>query len=384
MPTVIKTRVSYDRELATPNAFMASMNVGKQQRRDGPSAEIIHTLSNNLEKKAAGFNMDTSTSSIDSTTSFFERKARASSSNGLGTGNASAKTTTAVTKPAAFAGSDLKADLMDLDIGQETMQPVLQFTASSEMQPCHPVAGDAASFDQTIEALEESIRLEATKLNILKGIQAQVHARRNPYTTVKNDPRQNKITGTEIESLRSAGTYPKVTTSIARKFTEQQNAFLIGEHVHKTRYHTAASLTEDFEKLTISDQTPIKLTRTDLSIDTLETNSDKKPHEPASSIYLKTEKSMVNPFSPPHAKNKGPSLPAHLLKQKTTADPSAAARAQYLGGNGVVAPVSIRQSFGDLSVPAYPSRRNRINETGFIALAENSGNVAARKKGEML
>lgn len=346
---------------------MASIGIGKEQARDESSIEVASSAANTSKEKATGHSIDTSNLTATTTTSISIEKAMAQKLN-TSVIDILSINTTAAGKPVVSVGSRPEADLMDLDISQETMQPVLQFTATNMKKlPSHCVVKASSSFDQQIEALETSGVLSATQLEVLKSIQKQVHARENPTTPVEEALRQIIYTRSELESLRPAAgapkvaAAPKVTTGIAKEFAEQQNAFLIGEHVHKTRYHTAASLTEDYEKLSISDQKSVKPAATNLST---------------------TEKSRINPFGLPPVKGKGPSLPTHLLNQITTADHGTAARAQYVSGNDVLAPVPNRQSLGDVTGTARPTRRNMINQTGFIALAENRVNAAARKKGE--
>ena len=179
---------------------------------------------------------------------------------------------------------------------------------------------------------------------------------------MKEVPRQEIYSRAELVSLRPKAAVPKVTTGIAKRFAEHQGVFSIGEHVHKTRYHNSASLDEDLEKLSISEKKPVKSTATNLP---------------------NTEKSKINPFRPAQGKGKGPSLPAHLLNQTPVTDQGAAARAQYSGGRENLAPISNRQSPAADTSTMRPTRRNMINQTGFIALAENRVNsAAAGKEGE--
>ena len=370
----------YDRVLAAPSAFMASINIPKERPQDESSVEATPSAPNFTKEIVAGQKVGTSMSKTTKTTSSSSDKTMAQVPNTSALDIPKVNTMTAARKPAVSVGRRPKADLMDLDIGQETMQPVLHFTTpSTKEQPRSPVVEASSSFDQKIEALEKSGELSANQLEALKTIQAQVHARANPLTSVK-EARQGIHTISELGLLRPAAAAPKVTTGIAKKLAEQQNAFLIGEHVHKTRYHTAASLTEDFEKLSISDKKPDKSATTDPpDTGNLRIISNKEPAKPAATNPSITEKSIINPFGPPPAKGKGPSLPAHLLNRASPADHGAAARAQYLGGNDNLALVSDRQPLRDPTGPTRPTRRNKINETGFIALAENR---AAGKKGE--
>ncbi len=359
---------------------MASINVRREQPRDESGTNVSPSSDNASKKESAGQHMSTSISKIKTTISSLNEKAIIPVSSTSPIDNPSVDTTIAAGEPVVSTGTRPKANLMDLDIGQETMQPVLQFTAPSmKKQPGLRAVEDSASFDQTMDALEKTGRLKATELEMLRAIQAQVHARESALSPLKVASRQAISTRPEVELLHPAATAPRVTTGIAGKFVEQQNAFLIGEHVHKTRYHTAASLTEDFEKLSISDKKPTKPTTTNLpSTQRPRTISDEKPAmlvTPATSNLRTTEKSKINPFGPPPVKSKGPSLPAHLSGLTTTTDHGAAARAQYLGGSDVLAPLSNRSSLTDVTAPTRPIRRNKINETGFIALAENRVNV---------
>ena len=290
------------------------------------------------------------------------------------------KTTTAADKPECRQG----VDIMDLDIGQETMQPVLQFTTSSmEKQPFHRAMKDSTSLDQTKETTERAGILSATRVESPKTIQAELHARENAPTLKREAPRQGIYTRPELESLRPATAAAKVTTGIAERLAQQQNAFLIGEHVHKTRYHTAAFLTEEFEKLSISDKKPAKRTvRNTLGTEKPKTISDKIPAKPAASNLPTMENARANPFGPAPVKGRVLLLPAHLLNLTTSADHGAVARVQYSGGNDNLLPTSGRQPLGDVNAAVRPVRRNKINETGFIALAANRVNFAAGKKGE--
>ena len=355
---------------------MASINIRKERPQDKSNVET--TPAANVPKEmVAGEKNGTSILKTKKTTSSSSDKTMAQVSNTSALDIPKMDTITAAGRPTTSVGPRPKADLMDLDIGQETMQPVLHFTTpSTKEQPRSPVIEASSSFDQKIEALEKSGKLNTTQLEALKTIQAQVHARANPLTSVQ-EARQGIHTRSELEILRPAAAAPKITTGIAKKLAEQQNAFLIGEHVHKTRYHTAASLTEDFEKLSISDNKPAKSTTTDLpDTGNLRMILNK---EPAATKPSTTEKSIINPFGPPPAKGKGPSLPAHLLNRATPIDHGAAARAQYSGGNDKLALVSDRQPLRDLTGPTRATRRNKINETGFIALAQDR---ATGKKGE--
>ena len=308
------------------------------------------------------------------------------SSNGKVMANASAiDIPTRKTKPASDKSESRQAvDLMDLDIGQETMQPVLQFTTSSmERQPCHRDIEDSTSLDQTIKTTERASLLSATREETPKIIQAVLHARESAPTPKIEALHQGIYTRPELQSLRSASAAAKVTTGIAEKFAQQQNAFLIGEHVHKTRYHTAAFLTEEFEKLSISDKKPAKRTVMNmLGTEKPMTISDKIPTKPAASNLPSTETSRANPFGPAPFKGRILSLPAHLSNLTTTADHGAVARAQYSARNENLLSTPSQQPLGDVNAAARPVRRNKINETGFIALAANRVNVAAKRNGE--
>ena len=323
----------YEGLLAAPSAFMASVGIRKEKGQTEASATIVSP-----------------TTKANKSTS--KEKAVAHKSN-TDIDTSSAKTTTGVDEPAVSVNSRSKADLMDLDCEQQTTQPVLQFTASkTEEQLSHPVVQASPSFEQHIEILERRGVLSPDQLEALRLIATQVRDREDAEKLVKETPRQKTYTKSELVSLRPGAASPNVTTGIAKKFAEQQKAFLIGEHVHKTRYHTAASLTEEFEKLSITDKKSL--------------NAPK-----------------INPFGPPPTKSKGPSLPAHLLKQTTTADHGAAARAQYSGSSNISAPVSTQQLPADVTPTARPMRRNMINQTGFIALARNRVDaVTAGNEGE--
>ena len=314
----------YEGVLAAPSAFMASVGLRKEKAQTEPSATIVSPTTN----------ADKSTS---------KEKAVAPKSN-TDIITSSIKATSGVDEPAVSVNSRSKANLMDLDCEQRTTQPVLQFTVpKTEEQLSHPVVQASPSFEQYIDILERGGFLSAGQIEELRLIATQVRDREEAGKLVKETPRQKTL------SLRPAA---NVTTGIAGKLAEQQEAFLIGEHVHKTRYHTAASLTEEFQKLSITDKksAPVK---------------------------------KINPFGPPHTKSTGPSLPAHLLNQTTAADHGAAARAQYSGSNDISAPVSSQQLPADVTPTARPMRRNMINQTGFIALAQNRVNaVAAGNEGE--
>ncbi len=361
---------------------MASLDIRKERTRDEPEIKFAASAADIPKGEATGDDIGTSITPPISTS---KEKAVARKPNPAGDSPSARMTTAAADKPIASVDSRPKADLMDLDIGQEASQPVLQFTGSrNEEQPSHRVVKAPPSFDQQIEALARSSSLSATHLEALRSIQAEVHAREDvredATTPVKDASRQEVYTRSKLVSLR-----PKAA-GIAKKFAEEQDAFLIGEHVHKTRYHTAASLTEDFEKLSISGKKPIKSTTTSLPTTTEKSkvNPFDLPPVKLTTSLPATEKSKVNPFGPPPAKKKGPSLPAHLLHQATVTDHGAAARAQYLGGNENLVPISNRQPPpADDNSTTRPTRRNMINQTGFIALAESRVNsVAAGKGGE--
>lgn len=344
--------------LAAPSEFMASAGIRKEQGRDEYPIKVAPSTASISKDDAIGHNIGTSIT----TTSTSNEKAVARKLN-TATVTLGAETRTAAGKAIVSVGSLPKTDLMDFDIGQETTQPVLQFTGSiAEEQPSARVVDASSSFDKQIEALEKIGILSAAQLAVLKSIQSQVHARENAHTPVEEAHRQAIYTESELVSLRPNAVAPKVTTGIARKLAKQQDAFLIGEHVHKTRFHTAASLTEDFEKLSISDKNPAKSRATNVPT---------------------TEKSRTNPFGPAPAKGKGPSLPAHLLNQTPAADHGAAARAQYSGGIENLAPILSPESAGNVTSTTGPARRNMINQTGFIAHAEDRDNaVAVGKEGE--
>ena len=342
---------------------MASVGIRKEQTRDEPDIKVAASAANIPKDEATGQKIVTS---ITTTIGTSNEKTVARKPNAT-VDIPSIKTTTAAAgKPIASVDSRLKADLMDLEISQETTQPVIQLTAfRNEEQPSHRVVEPSSSFDQQIEALGRSGVLTATQLESLKSIQTQVHtredARKDVTTPVKEVPRQEIYTRAELVSLRPKAAAPKVMTGITKRLAEQQDVFLIGEHVHKSRYHTSMTLNEDFEKLSISEKKPVKSIATNLPI---------------------TEMSKINPFRPSQAKGRGLSLPAHLLNQNPVADHGAAARAQYSGGNENLAPISRQSPAADTST-MRPTRRNMINQTGFIALAENRVNsVAAGKEGE--
>ena len=410
--------------LAEPSAFMAFSGIRKEQNRDGATTKVALSDENKDETTRR-----TIENTITAFTSASNEKATTPKSNAI-TGTSSAETTIAADKPTEYISSRPKANLMDLDIGQETIQPVLQFTAPRvKEQP-------STSFDQQIEALSKSGLLSPAQMETLKSIQAQVHDREKTDTPVSEAPRPETYIRSELESLRPKAAAPRVTTGIAKKFAEERDAFLIGEHVHKTRYHTAAaSLTENFQKLTISDDTPVEATAA--SLPTIENPdneaiSDETPVKATAEslptieypvkepIWVEKEKSKTNPFGPPPDKQKGLSLPfhpsaqpvtadhaaatrnqysgigppppdkrnglslpPHLMAQSATADHGAAARNQYSGGNSILNSISNQQSAEDTTLSMRPTRRNMINQTGFYALTENRvTSVAAGKKKE--
>lgn len=383
---VTKSSIRCDSMLAAPSAFMACINIRKEQPQEEPSINVHPCAAETLKDETVGKTISTSTAHIGISTSFLNKKQTAPVVNAPAVNIPSVKAATTAGKPAVSMGFPPKADLMDLDIGQEMVQPVLRFTATKmRMQPDESIIEGSSSFDQKIEALERSGVLNATQLESLKIIQAEVHARENPPSLVQQAPHQAIRTKPELEVLRPATGSLKVTSGIARQFSEQQHAFLIGEHVHKTRYHaaafstrhnTATSLTEEFEKLSILDKKPAEPAPMGIpNTEKLGMISDKRPAKLAATHLSGTEKSKINPFGPPPGK--GPSLPAHLLSQIATADHGAAARTQYSCGNDALYPFSYKQPLGDLAVPTRPTRRNKINDTGFIALAETH---AVRKK----
>ena len=349
---------------------MASMNIHKEQPQNKYEIEVAPSAAKTPKEGAVGPHSGTPTPKIERTTSFLNEKPIAHAVNNPAVDTPSVHVTTVVGKRPVSVGSPSKADLMDLDIGQETLQPVLKFTASSTKKgPDGMVVEKSSSFDQKIEALERSGVLSATQLEALRTIQAQVHARNNPLTPMAESSHQPIYSRSELDRV------PKVSTGIARQFAEQQNAFLIGEHIHKTRYQTAASLTEDFKKLSIVDKKPAEPAAMDNpKTERLRMTED---NESMATKLSTTEKSKINPFGPPPTKGKGPSLPAHLLNRTSTADHGAAARTQYSYSNNLLAPVSGQQTLAGSNTPTRPTRRNKINETGFIALAENH---AAGKK----
>ena len=376
---VTKSSLRCDSMLAAPSAFMACINIRKEQPQEEPSIKVHPCAAKTLKNETS-----TSTAHIAISTSFLNKKPAAPVVNAAAVDIPSVKAATTAGKPAVSVAFAPKADLMDLDTGQETQQPVLDFTATeTRIQPDESIIEGSSSFDQRIEALERSGVLNTTQLEALKNIQAQVHARENSSSLVQEAPHQAIRTKPELEFLRPGNGSLKVTTSIARQFSEQQHAFLIGEHVHKTRYHvatsSAASLTEEFQKLSILDKKPAEQAPMGIpNTQKLGMISGKRSTKLAATNLLGTEKSKINPFGPPPGKSKGPSLPAHLLNQTATADHGAAARTQYSCDNDALNPFSNEQPLGDLAVPTRPSRRNKINDTGFIALAESH---AVRKKG---
>ena len=357
---------------------MESIKIRREQPRDECGTMATPSPASSSKVDAARRNMDISVSNIETITSSSNEKAMVNTS---AVNIPTMKTTPAADKPEPRQG----VDLMDLDIGQETMQPVLQFTTSSiERQPCRRIMEDSTSSDQTVETTERVGALNAIRVKTPRPIQAELHARESAPTPKIEAHRRGIYTRPELESLRLATATAKVTIGIAEKFAQQQNAFLIGEHVHKTRYHTAAFLTEEFEKLSISDKKHAKRTMMNIfSTEKPKTVSDNIPAKPAAASDLPTtETSRANPFGPTPFKRRDLSLPAHLSNLTTTADHGAGARAQYSGGNDNLLATSARQSLGDVKPAARPVRRNKINETGFIALAANRVNVAVGKKGE--
>ena len=301
---------------------MASVGLRKEKAQTEPSATIV-PLTTDTSKSTSKEKVVAPNSNTDIDTS-------------------SVKTTTGVDEPAVTVNSRSRTDLMDLDCEQLS----------------HPVVQASPSFEQHIEILERRGVLSPDQREALRLIATQVRDREDAEKLEKETLRQKTYTKSELISLSPAAASPNVTTGIAKKFAEQQKAFLIGEHVHKTRYQTAGSLTEEFQKLSITD----------------------KKSAPAKENI---GKSNMNPFGPPPTKSKGPSLPAHLLNQTTTADHGAAARAQYSGNNEASAPVSTPVLPADVTPTARPMRRNMINQTGFIALAQNRVNaVAAGNEGE--
>ena len=376
---VTKSSLRCDSMLAAPSAFMAYINIRKEQPQEEPSIKVHPSAAKTLKNEI----VSTSAEHMGFSTSFLNKKPAAPVVNAAAVDIPNIKAAKTAGKPAMSVGFAPKADLMDLDTSQETQQPVLDFTATEmRIQPDESIIEVSSSFDQRIEALERSGVLNATQLEALRNIQAQVHARENPASLVEEAPHQAIRTKSELEFLRPATGSLKVTTSIARQFSEQQHAFLIGEHVHKTRYHvatsSAASLAEEFQKLSILDKKPAEPAAMGIpNTEKLGMISDKRSTKLAATNLLGTEKSKINPFGPPPGKGKGPSLPAHLLNQTATADHGAGACTQYSCGNDALNPFSDKQPLEDLAVPTRPTHRNKINDTGFIALAESH---AVRKK----
>lgn len=331
----------------------------KEQDRDEPKTKVARSIASTSKDDA--IERDTGTSIITTTSTSNEKLVTRKSN--IAAVNPGGENKTAADKATVSVSSLAKADLMDLDIGQETTQPVLQFTGSrAEEQPRSRVMDVSSSFDKQIEALEKIGILSATQLSVLKSIQSQVHAREDAHRP--KAPRQPIYTESELVSLRPRAAALKVAAGISRKLAKEQHAFLIGEHVYKTRFHPAASLTEDSKRLSISEKEPAKL---------------KAMNVP------NTEESKTNPFGLPPAKTKGkgPSLPAHLLNQTPATDHGAAARAQYSGNTENFPFIFDSKSVENVASTTRPTRRNMINQTGFIALAENHANsVAVGKEGE--
>lgn len=388
---------------------MASSGTRKEQSREEATSIIAPSAVKISKDEALRNNV---VSAMKTTTSVSNEKAAAPKSDAV-TNVSSSKTTTAADKPAMTVSSRPKADLMDLDIDQETTQPVLPFTASRVGEELIHRVPKFSSFDDQIELLIKGGKLSPTQLKELRSIQATVHARENADILVSEAPRPGTHTKSELVSPDPKATAPKATTGIARKFAEQQDAFLIGEHVYKDVYkahyhHT--TLTEDFKRLKISDPTPVEATAASLP------NIENKAEKP---ISVEKEKSKTNPFGPPPDKGKSPSLPLHLLARSTTADHGAAARNKYLGigpppdkgkepslpthlsaratitdpgetarkgysgGNALLSSIPNQQSSEDATASMRPTRRNMINHSGFYALVENRVNpVAASEKGE--
>ena len=360
MLSLIQDSTRYNGELAAPSAFMASIGVRKGETLNEPTVEAIPPFTDISKRKASGRSME---ASITKTTDTPNEKAMAQKSNPSAMVTPNDKTITAAGHTIASLDRTSNAELMDLEIDQETTQPVLHFTApSTKEQPSSHTDETHPSLNRQTEALEKSGLLTATHLDMLELIEAEVSARGNGNAPTKEAYRRGTYTKSELVSLRPAAVVPKVTNSIAREIAQLQDAFLIGEHVHKTRYHTAASLSEDLKSLSTSDKSSVK---------------------PASMNRPTTEKPRIEPIDHSSAKGKRPSLAPHLLNQPAVADHRSAARAQYSGGHGILAPTSNIRSQGDVSLTTRPARRNMINQTGFIALAENGfTSVAADKERE--
>ena len=344
---------------------MASVNTSRKHPRDEPNIKVPPSDAIKAEEQADGHNHDISILTIQTTANPSKEKVdehvTASLSSTSDVQITKLSTTTAADKPGTSVSSRPTADLMDLDIGREAMHPVLEFTAPSIKERPHYRDHETRSLAQTVELWKNNGSLNAEQLEDLEKSQASAHTHVKPLTPLEKNPRQGIQPVSEPKSLRPATTAIKHTTSIARNLEAEQKAFLIGEHVHKTRFltGTVASLTKGIEKLSISEKEPIK---------------------PVAPSVPSIEKSKVNPFGPSPTTSKGPSLPTHLLGQSISKDHGSAARAQYLGGQNISAQVADRRPLGNVIGAA--TRRNKVNETGFIALAENRVNDAAGKKGQ--
>lgn len=332
---------------------MAFSGIRKEQDREKATIKNAPSATKISKDEAPGHNVD---NAMKPTTSISNEKAVAPKAPAI-TDISSSKKTIAAAKPTISFNSRPKADLMDLDIEQDTTQPVLPFTESGVGEElAHRIPKAPLSFDQQIELLMKSGKLSPTQLKGLRSIQADVHARENANTLMSEAPRPETHTKSELVSQDPKATAPKVTTGIARKFAKQQDAFLIGEHVYKTRYHYT-TLTEDFERLRISDPTPVEATAA--SLPSFE-NPDKKP------ISVEKEKSKTNPFGPPPDKGKG----------STTADHGAAARVQY---SGIGPPADKGKA---PSLPPDSLAQSTTADHGAAARKQNSGIGPRADKGK--
>jgi len=217
--------------------------------------------------------------------------------------------------------------------------------------------------------------------------------------------------------------------SIAKKLVAQRD-FIIGEHVHRTRFHHSA-LVEEFQKIRLTNKTVSKMAET--KIDGLPTTnpfgpaktavsqkSGTGPRLPAHLAHLSpvadpgaAVRAQYGPSAAPSAApsrdrgatnaRTGPSLPAHLASLAPVTDAGAAARAQYNAtaatsrGRGILNPVSNGQlrsfpSPDPATSPhssAPPPRASMLDKTGSIGLAENHAQapkgddprLMARKRG---
>ncbi len=243
-------------------------------------------------------------------------------------------------------------DLLDVDVGGEgPRQSVIEFTRL-------PTPKESPLL-KNIEQLQASGGLSTEQLEVLQTLKIQVQSQAGEQTSqpMKLDA---KLTVALTVATPSGKADP--CESIAQRLVAQR-AIIIGEHVHRTRFQHSA-LIEKFSNLQISEKTSTRLAKA--KADGLSTTNPFGPAKPAAS-----QKSGA-----------GPSLPAHLAHLSPVTDPGAAVRTQYDPSNASSSDRGATKVRTGPSLPDHLAHLSPVTDPGAAVRAQyDPSNASSSDRG---